>query len=374
MKKSMELYLHIPFCVKKCDYCDFLSGPAPVSRQNEYCEALLHELTQVQISPEYQVSSIFIGGGTPTVIDSEWIVCFLERIRNRFSVEEGAEITMEANPGTLTGRKLEDYKKAGINRLSIGLQSADDRELALLGRIHTYEEFLEMYKMARTAGFDNINVDLMMAVPGQDLNSLMKTLSLTTALRPEHLSLYSLIVEPGTPFSERRLDLPEEEEERRMYEEAVSYLEDWGYRQYEISNFARPGRECRHNLGYWQRVPYRGFGLGASSLMEEERFSNTSDMEEYLRDCQNPELLLRDRETLSVKAQMEEFMFLGLRMRRGVEKRAFEEKFGVSMDEVYGETIGRYCGMGLLQEQKGRVSLTFQGISVSNRILSDFLF
>lgn len=374
MKKSMELYLHIPFCVKKCDYCDFLSGPAPVSRQSEYCEALLHELTQVQISPEYQVSSIFIGGGTPTVIDSEWIVCFLERIRNRFSVEEGAEITMEANPGTLTGRKLEDYKKAGINRLSIGLQSADDRELALLGRIHTYEEFLEMYKMARTAGFDNINVDLMMAVPGQDLNSLMKTLSLTTALRPEHLSLYSLIVEPGTPFSERRLDLPEEEEERRMYEEAVSYLEDWGYRQYEISNFARPGRECRHNLGYWQRVPYRGFGLGASSLMEEERFSNTSDMEEYLRDCQNPELLLRDRETLSVKAQMEEFMFLGLRMRRGVEKRAFEEKFGVSMDEVYGETIGRYCGMGLLQEQKGRVSLTFQGISVSNRILSDFLF
>lgn len=373
MKKSMELYLHIPFCVKKCDYCDFLSVSAPVSRQNEYCEALLHELTRVQISPEYQVSSIFIGGGTPTVIDSEWIVCFLERIRNRFSVEEGAEITMEANPGTLTGRKLENYKKAGINRLSIGLQSADDRELALLGRIHTYEEFLEMYKMARTAGFDNINVDLMMAVPGQDLNSLMKTLSLTTALRPEHLSLYSLIVEPGTPFSERRLDLPEEEEERRMYEEAVSYLEDWGYRQYEISNFARPGRECRHNLGYWQRVPYRGFGLGASSLMEEERFSNTSDMEEYLRDCQNPELLLRDRETLNVKAQMEEFMFLGLRMRCGVEKRAFEEKFGVSMDEVYGETIGRYCGMGLLQEQKGRVSLTFQGISVSNRILSDFL-
>ncbi|MGI6010636.1 MAG: radical SAM family heme chaperone HemW [Ruminococcus sp.] len=369
----MELYLHIPFCVKKCDYCDFLSGPASVKEQNAYCEALLHELTEVQPLPESTVSSIFIGGGTPTVIDSEWIICFLERIRNRFSVEENAEITIEANPGTLDERKLHDYRRAGVNRLSIGLQSADDRELGLLGRIHTYEEFLENYRKAREAGFENINVDLMMAIPGQDMESLMKTLSRTLSLRPEHLSLYSLIVEPGTPFAERELNLPKEEEERRMYEEAVRYLEDWGYIQYEISNFAVPGRECRHNVGYWQRTPYRGFGLGAASLIEEERFSNTSEMQEYLRECKRPELLMRNREKLNRQAQMEEFMFLGLRMRRGVEKKKFEETFGCSLEEIYGKVIARYCGLGLMEETKERVFLTFQGISVSNVIMSDFL-
>ncbi|MGI6007851.1 MAG: radical SAM family heme chaperone HemW [Ruminococcus sp.] len=373
MEKKIELYLHIPFCVKKCDYCDFLSGRGSIKEQNDYCEAMLQELSAVSFPEDTAVSSIFIGGGTPTVIDSEWIVCFMERIRNRFSVEDDAEITIEANPGTLSENRLKDYRRAGINRLSIGLQSADNRELALLGRIHTYEEFLENYKRARTVGFDNVNVDLMMAIPGQDRSSLMKTLSSVTALRPEHLSLYSLIVEPGTPFAERKLDLPGEDEEREMYEEAVRFLEEWGYRQYEISNFAKAGRECRHNLGYWQRVPYRGFGLGAASLVDEVRFSNTSDMKEYLRDCRKPKLLQRDREVLGRKEQMEEFMFLGLRMRSGVEKKKFEEKFGCSLDEVYGKTVARYCSMGFLEEKEGRVFLTGQGISVSNVILSDFL-
>ena len=252
MKNSMEFYLHIPFCVKKCGYCDFLSGRASVQEQNRYCEALLLELSRCEIPAGTSVSTVFIGGGTPSVIDSEWIICFLDRIRDRFSLEDRAEITLEANPGTLTREKLSDYKKAGVNRLSIGLQSADDRELALLGRIHTYEEFLQTYRAAREAGFDNINVDLMMAIPGQREASLRKTLSTVAALRPEHLSLYSLIIEPGTPFARKDpvlLDLPKEEEERRMYRESIDYLQEWGYVQYEISNFALPGRECRHNIG-----------------------------------------------------------------------------------------------------------------------------
>ena len=376
MKDSMEFYLHIPFCVKKCGYCDFLSGRASVQEQNRYCEALLLELSRCEIPAGTSVSTVFIGGGTPSVIDSEWIICFLDRIRDRFSLEDHAEITLEANPGTLTREKLSDYKKAGVNRLSIGLQSADDRELALLGRIHTYEEFLQTYRTAREAGFDNINVDLMMAIPGQREASLRKTLSTVAALRPEHLSLYSLIIEPGTPFARKDpvlLDLPKEEEERRMYRESIDYLQEWGYVQYEISNFALPGRECRHNIGYWQRVPYRGFGLGAASLTGETRFSNTPDMEEYLRDCRSPQLLMRDREPLNRQAQMEEFMFLGLRLRKGVSAEAFRERFGISLEEAYGQVIERYCRMGLMGEEEGRVFLTLDGISVSNRILSDFL-
>lgn len=376
MENSMEFYLHIPFCVKKCGYCDFLSGKASVQEQDRYCEALLTELSRCEIPAKTSVSTVFIGGGTPSVIDSEWIICFLDRIRDRFSLEEHAEITLEANPGTLTGGKLSDYKKAGVNRLSIGLQSADDRELALLGRIHTWEEFLQTYRAAREAGFDNINVDLMMAIPGQREASLQKTLSAVASLRPEHLSLYSLIIETGTPFAQKDpalLDLPQEEEERRMYRESIDYLQDWGYVQYEISNFALPGRECRHNLGYWQRVPYRGFGLGAASLVEETRFSNTSDMKEYLKDCRSPKLLMRDREPLDRQAQMEEFMFLGLRLRKGVCKTTFRERFGVSLEEVYGQVLERYCRMGLMEEEEDCVFLTLPGISVSNRILSDFL-
>lgn len=370
---EMELYLHIPFCVKKCDYCDFLSFRKSPREQDAYCEALIKEIKHTTLPQDAVVSSIFIGGGTPSAIDDEWIVCIMDTIKNRFVFTQDVEISMEANPGTLTMEKLNSYRRAGINRLSIGLQSADDQELRSLGRIHTFEEFLNNYQLARKAGFDNINIDLMTALPGQNLDSLCRTLKQVVMLRPEHISAYSLIVEPGTPFYERELNLPDEEEERRMYEETKIYLEEWDYHQYEISNFAQPGKECRHNIGYWKRTPYLGMGLGASSLMNEQRFSNTADMEEYLQYCEQPERLRKDVESLTKENQMEEFMFLGLRMTEGISETEFQSNFGVDIDAVYKEVLDKYLHMGLLARESGRIFLTREGVSVSNVVMSDFL-
>ena len=369
----MELYLHIPFCVKKCDYCDFLSFRKNPGEQNAYCESLLKEIRHTILPEDAVISSIFIGGGTPSLIDDEWIVCFMDTIKGRFAVEKDAEISLEANPGTLTEEKLKSYRRAGINRLSIGLQSANDKELAMLGRIHTYEEFLENYHLARKNGFDNINIDLMTALPGQNMTSLMQTLKKVVMLQPEHISAYSLMIEPGTPFYERSLALPDEDEERRMYEGTAAYLKEWDYHQYEISNFARPGKECRHNIGYWKRTPYLGLGLGASSLINEQRFSNTTDMNEYLKHCCQPDAIRKNREILTRENQMEEFMFLGLRMTEGISELEFQEKFEVCVDAVYGSVIDKYRRLGLLERKNGRLYLTGEGVSVSNVVMSEFL-
>lgn len=373
MKKELELYIHIPFCVRKCAYCDFLSGPADYEAQRSYKEALIREIENVESFADSEVSSIFIGGGTPSVFSEQWMAEVLEKVYTHFNVRQDAEISIEANPGTVDLGKLAVYRQAGINRISFGCQSGDNRELKLLGRIHTWEEFRESFSMAREAGFSNINVDLMSGLPGQSLQSWEESLHKTAQLKPEHISAYSLIIEEGTPFASQKLELPDEEEERNMYERTREILEDWGYHQYEISNYARPGRECRHNLGYWQRKEYLGLGLGSASLVGETRFSNTRNMENYLNNSDSAAKIREEREILTVQEQMEEFMFLGLRMTEGISVTEFREVFGVFLEQIYGKVLEKYKKLELLEERGGRLRLTRRGISVSNPILADFL-
>lgn len=371
--REIQLYLHIPFCIRKCGYCDFLSCPADERAQRAYTEALLREIRVLGQRTEAAVSTIFIGGGTPSVLCADWMEEILDQLRASFRLLPEAEISMEANPGTVTPEKLKAYLRGGVNRISFGCQSADNEELRLLGRIHSWEEFLESFSMAREAGFANINVDLMSGLPGQTVASWERTLRRTAALGPEHISAYSLIIEEGTPFAQRPLPLPDEEEERLMYERTGEILKEYGMEQYEISNYARPGYACRHNIGYWTGKEYLGMGLGSSSLMEGERFSNTSDMKEYLEDSGHPGRLRRDRQKLSEKDRMEEFMFLGLRMTAGISEKDFLDTFGREIHTVYGSVIRKYVEGGFLGEEKGRLYLTRKGISVSNPILADFL-
>lgn len=296
-----------------------------------------------------------------------------EKIHESFSVAPDAEITIEANPGTLSKEKLFLYRSVGINRLSLGLQSPEETELKSLGRIHTYGEFLESFSLAREAGFQNINVDLMCALPEQTYEGWIRNLRTVAALHPEHISAYSLIIEEGTPFAKRKLNLPDEDTEYRMYEDTAGILAEYGYEQYEISNYAKKGLSCRHNIGYWTRKEYLGLGLGAASLWGAQRFSNTSDFSFYLKNSGSPEKIREDRETLSLEAEMSEFMFLGLRMTAGVSKAEFLEGFGVPIENVYGKVLDKYKSMGLLEEKEGRIFLTREGIHVSNGVMAEFL-
>ena len=370
---SMEIYIHIPFCIRKCDYCDFLSGPSGPEEQADYVQALLREIQAVEEGEGRSVSSIFIGGGTPSVLDERLLGDILREIRNRFKMEEDAEITIEVNPGTANIGKLQAYREMGINRLSIGLQSPEDRELKILGRIHNYGQFLETYQEARTVGFDNINIDLMSAIPDQTYEGWVKNLRTVAELEPEHISAYSLIVEEGTPFAARKLNLPDEDTEYNMYEATAQILKEYGFEQYEISNYARKGRKCRHNVGYWTRQDYLGFGLGASSLYGKERFANTADMKKYLKNSKNPEKIREKEPSLTREDEMAEFMFLGLRMTKGISKADFQRCFGCTIESVYGEVLEKYESMELLLEKDGRIFLSREGIHVSNSIMAEFL-
>ena len=269
--------------------------------------------------------------------------------------------------------KLEVYRQSGINRLSIGLQSADDKELKYLGRIHSYDSFLKSYQRARQAGFKNINVDLMSALPGQDVHSWKTTLKKVMMLKPEHISAYSLIIEEGTPFAECELDLPDEDTEYQMYEDTAGILAEYGYQQYEISNYAKDGYACRHNIGYWKRTEYLGLGLGASSLYGENRFSNTRDMQEYLGFSGNTERIRKDVLKLSLKDQIEEFMYLGLRMTEGISEIDFEQNFGQKLENIYGSVLQKYKETGFLEKTGANWRFTRKGIHVSNHILAEFL-
>lgn len=369
---SFELYIHIPFCVRKCAYCDFLSAPGSEEAKASYTEALLREIEAVK-TEKREVSSIFVGGGTPSALSPSLMGDIFEKIHKSFSVAPNAEITIEANPGTLSKEKLFLYRSVGINRLSLGLQSPEAAELKTLGRIHTYEEFLESFSLAREEGFQNINVDLMCALPDQTYEGWVRNLRTVAALHPEHISAYSLIIEEGTPFAKRKLNLPDEDTEYRMYEDTAGILAEYGYEQYEISNYAKKGLACRHNIGYWTRKEYLGLGLGAASLWENQRFSNTSDFSIYLNNSCCPEKIREDKEILSLEAEMSEFMFLGLRMTEGVSKAEFLECFGVPMESVYGKVLDKYKNVGLLEEKEGRIFLTRAGIHVSNGVMAEFL-
>ena len=378
MTDFLEIYIHIPFCVKKCNYCDFLSAPADRETQRSYMEALLKEIARRAVEARgKKVVSIFIGGGTPSIVEPKLLASVVEQVKGYYAVAEDAEITMELNPGTADEEALVCYLKAGINRLSIGLQSAVDTELKTLGRIHTFEQFLKVYEMARKVGFVNVNVDLMSALPGQSLNSYRHTLKTVISLTPlpEHISAYSLIVEEGTVFGalaeKGALQLPTEDTERQMYEETEEILLKKGYHRYEISNYAKEGYACRHNCGYWTRVPYLGFGIGAASLMEETRFVNDSNLQEYLK---APLQARKDIQKLSIQEQMEEFMFLGLRMTCGVSEQAFAEKFGKSVQDIYGSVIAQNEKDGLLVRADGRICLTHRGLDLSNYVMAQFLF
>ena len=375
--RLLELYIHIPFCVKKCAYCDFLSGPSDEKSRERYVELLCEEIQVCRGKvEEYQVSTVFFGGGTPSVLQGEQIKRIMETLRKVFVFETDAEISMEMNPGTVTSEKLVAYREEGINRLSIGLQSVQDEELKLLGRIHTYDEFLHSYELARKAGFENINIDLISAIPGQTVSSWAETLKTIVELEPEHISAYSLIIEEGTPFFEKYGEgfgqemLPSEDEEREMYRQTKQILHEAGYERYEISNYAKEGRECRHNIDYWERAPYLGFGIGAASLFEETRSANPSNIEEYRTSFEKK----FQAEKLSVEEQIEEFMFLGLRMMKGISKQKFAEAFGKEIEEIYGKQIERLKKAELLEENDDRIYLTEKGIDISNSVFVEFMF
>lgn len=375
----LELYFHIPFCVRKCYYCDFLSAPADESVRDAYMEALLRETEErAGEYSDYMVVSVFIGGGTPSVVKARQLAELLDCMRRHYRVSPEAEITVEVNPGTVDGEKLEKYREAGINRLSIGLQSGNDRELAAIGRIHTAAQFADTYRAAVEAGFTNINVDVMSALPGQTLESYRATLYgiLDLKPRPGHISAYSLILEEGTRFyelaREGRLELPDEDTDRLMYRETKRILGEAGYERYEISNYARPGFSCRHNCGYWNRRDYVGFGIGAASLVNNVRFRNGEDLRRYL---ERPLECREDVQILSTGEQMEEFMFLGLRLTEGVDVLEFRKAFDRTPEEVYGETLQRNREAGLLEyrESGNRLALTEKGLDLSNYVMAQFL-
>lgn len=389
-KKELELYVHIPFCVRKCAYCDFLSAPADTQERTLYIDALTEEIrARKNDFNAYRVSTIFLGGGTPSILEGDDSARIFRALQENFDISDDAEITMEVNPGTVTEEKATSWRKSGVNRLSIGLQSADDRELKMLGRIHTYREFLDTWKIVREAGFENVNVDLISAIPGQNLRSWSETLRKAADLGPEHISAYSLIVEDGTPFYERYGDgsgededkgnhlppLPDEDTEREIYKATEKILAEYGYHRYEISNYAKTGYECRHNLGYWERKEYLGLGLGASSLLSECRFHNTADMGKYLRLYENAGTdICEDIEHLSVEDQMEEFMFLGLRKTVGISVDDFRKAFGKEIREVYGEQMRKLEEQRLIEYSGNRVRLTERGTDISNYVFSEFMF
>lgn len=377
----MEIYIHIPFCVQKCKYCDFLSAPADEGAQDLYMQALCREISGRSLAyRNREITSVFIGGGTPSSVKPEWIAEIMELLYSNYRISENAEISMEVNPGTVTKEALELYREAGINRLSIGLQSANDAELKRIGRIHDYKAFNDCYRIVRDAGFKNVNVDLMSALPGQTLQTFRESLEKVVGLwpAPEHISVYSLILEEGTPlyaeYEAAKLDLPDEDTERLMYELTEKFLQKYGYARYEISNYAKKGYNCRHNIGYWERDDYLGFGIGAASKMGNKRFSNTSDIAAYQSEpCES----YVNMQELDRSEEMEETMFLGLRMIKGVSDAGFEEAFGVSMEKVYGEVIKKHLKNGLLlwYEEGGNrfLRLSQRGLDLSNYVMSDFL-
>lgn len=367
-----SIYIHIPFCVKKCGYCDFLSMEAGKELQEHYVQALLREVREgKERFGKYRIVSVFFGGGTPSLLSSGQLISILECVRSCYQVDGDAEISIEMNPGTVDAKKLADYYEAGINRISIGLQSCIDAELKRLGRIHTYAQFLEQYYAAREIGFGNINVDLMSALPYQTAADYEYSLRQVMKLEPEHISAYSLIIEEGTPFYKLyggSVSLPDEETDRKMYEMTKEILASRGYRRYEISNYAKAGYECRHNIGYWQRKNYIGMGLGSSSMVENVRWKNTSDMQTYLNSVTYEEI-----DYLSQNDQMEEFMFLGLRMTAGIDAAVFRDVFGVPVMQVYGKPIKKLLGEGLIEWKEDCICLTEKGLDLSNYVFVQFL-
>ena len=369
-KDRFALYVHIPFCVRKCSYCSFCSFSADEETKGRYVNALL---SQIASSPEdgRAVDSVFFGGGTPSLLSSEDFSRIFSALRKKYCFAEDAEITVEVNPGTLSEEKASVLYALGVNRISMGLQSAIDSELRTLGRIHSLAQFLESYRLLRKTGFDNINIDLMYAIPGQTQESLEKTLSLVTSLAPEHISAYSLIIEENTPFGKNKesLLLPSEEEETKMYALICEMLANSGYLHYEISNYAKENKLCRHNLRYWQGGDYLGLGLAAHSLYLGERFAMPELLEDYLR---APSVVL-SRERRDLAAEAEEFVMLGLRTSEGISLSEYRARFGTDLLLGREEKIGLYRCLGYLRISEDRLALTEAGFYLSNAIICELI-
>ena len=382
--KRLGIYIHIPFCAKKCNYCDFYSLASGEDEKKSYIEALKREIKEAskKVSADYEVYTIYFGGGTPSIINADYIKEILDVIKSHFKLYKDdfyPEITIECNPKTVDTEQLSIYREAGVNRISLGLQSTDNDELKLLGRIHTYEDFLESYEMVRKTGFKNVNIDLMSAIPNQKIKTYEKSLDEIIGLNPEHISSYSLIIEEGTPFFKKYAedaplfkDLPSEDEDRKMYALTSEKLGKAGYERYEISNYAKKGFYSRHNISYWDRVPYLGFGAGASSFFEDERYKNMTNLKEYTKKA-GKEDIREEITKLSLNDAMSEFMFLGLRKTEGISKTKFMNNFTFCVEDIFGKTIKKYINNKLLIDNGEFLRLSDRGLDISNYVISDFL-
>lgn len=374
MDKEVALYIHIPFCKQKCLYCDFPSFSGKENLMDEYTDALCREIDGIE---KVNIKTIFIGGGTPTYLSlKNWekIRCSLDKL----SKTKTCEFTIEGNPGSFTKEKLKFFKGMGVNRLSIGLQAWQNALLKKIGRIHDIEQFMDTYNTARSIGFENINIDIMFGLPNQNISDWKETLEEVIKLNPEHISCYGLIIEEGTPFykmyEENTLNLPDEEVEREMYHAGLNMLSRFGYKQYEISNFSKPGRECRHNLIYWELGDYIGCGSGAHSYINGFRYRNTDEIKEYILKMDEKGCGIVESHKNSVHDDMEEFMFMGLRKINGISINEFNSRFDTDIFQIYGEVIAKHKETGMLIEEDKRLYLSSLGIEFSNNVMSDFIF
>lgn len=387
-RKQIGLYIHIPFCKQKCSYCDFCSYANKESFIKRYIQCVLKEIIEVENNNKidfengkddlFLVKTIYIGGGTPSLIDSKYIVQIIEDIKLNFEIDEKAEITIEVNPGTVTLEKLEDYNKVGINRLSIGLQSTHEHLLKEIGRIHTYLDFLDTFRFAREAGFENINVDLMIGLPNQTLAEVQDSIEEIVSMEPEHISVYSLILEEGTPLFkkvEEGLELPDEELERKMYWNVKRILEANGYNHYEISNFAKQGYESKHNLDCWNQKEYIGFGIAAHSYTNGIRYSNIENLEQYIKNYEEDktEENLVFHEKQDMEAMQKEYMLLGLRKIDGVSIQEFKIKFVANPVFLYHDKLEKLVNEELVEIDGDQIKLTNKGLDLANIVWEEFI-
>ncbi len=381
-QKEIGIYIHIPFCAKKCIYCDFISFADKEYVIEKYIEALKTEIKMKSEENKLQkINTIYIGGGTPSFVNSKYIVSIINAIKDEFSVNNNAEITIEVNPGTITKNKLEDYIKSGINRISIGLQSANNKLLKQIGRIHTYEQFLETYNLARSSGFKNINIDLMLAIPNQTIIDLEDSLNKVITLKPEHISVYSLILEPKTKLynlvENGKLELLDENIEREMYWNVKEMLEKNGYKHYEISNFAKQGYESKHNLNCWSQEEYIGIGLAAHSYLNNKRFSNTENMEQYINkflskdNIENNIITIHEEQILEEKQK--EYMLLGLRKIEGIKISDFKNKFIQNPIYIFRKELNKLVKEELIQIDENNIKLTKKGLDLANLVFEEFI-
>lgn len=374
--KEIGIYIHIPFCIKKCEYCDFVSYCNKKEYVPQYINALKKEIKN-NINKEYKITTIYIGGGTPSSIEENYIADIIETIKLNMNEEnlkdfENIEVTIEVNPGTVNKEKLQVYKKIGINRLSIGLQETHNELLKSIGRIHTYEEFIKTYKLARKIGFNNINVDLMIALPNQTIQDIKENLEKIIKLNPEHISVYSLILEEGTPFynkyNENKIKLPDEELERNMYWYVKNTLENNGYMHYEISNFSKKGFESKHNMNCWNQEEYLGFGVAAHSYNNRIRYSNTNSIEEYIKGSNK---IIHEEQTL--EDMQKEYMLLGLRKIEGINIQKFKNKFAQNPIFIFKEQLNKLVDEELIIVDGNEIKLTNKGLDLANIVWEEFV-